>query len=433
MNTHKKYKTTRNIINAAALTLGMTLLVTFAGAQEVAGGGANKDDHAYKGGMREMPRIKEAGVVTVKGNENWDDTLGFGKDSDMAEMMTLMMVGGSGMEHMKMPGMRPGMKMDAKAMQNMKGMKSGMKGVAMDAQGLPVSVALAQNPPAMGENTLDVVVKDSGGKPVTGLKLMATVAMTSMDMGIERPKAVEGKDGHYSVPVTFSMKGPWRVTLLNDGKADKAHSVHTALDFNVDGKTKWKMTGAQDTAQPDTAAGAAGAKTLDTTAQAKPQADSTRQAVDTPATLAPIPAKTATADEKTTAKAVDDKATKTGDTPAAQDTAKPAPDKAAADPTPGYKVTLNTPLKSVKVGKNMLDVTVLDADGKPVVGAKVTAAVEMTSMDMGVTRPKAKEDKAGHYLAEVTFSMKGPWRVTMTVAPPKQKPFTKAIDFNVPK
>ncbi len=94
---------------------------------------------------------------------------------------------------------------------------------------------------------------------------------------------------------------------------------------------------------------------------------------------------------------------------------------------------LNTASNAVKVGKNMLDVTVLDPDGKPVTGAKVTAAVEMTSMDMGVTRPKAKGDKAGHYLSEVTFSMKGPWRVTMTVTPPKQKPFTKALDFNVPK
>lgn len=421
-------------MNTVAATLGMTLLVSFAGAQEVAGGGANKEDRVYKGAMREMPRIKEADVVTVKGNENWDNMLGFGKDSDMAEMMTLMMVGGSGMEHMKMPGMRPGMKMDAKAMQ---GMKAGMKGMAMGAQGLPVSVTLAQNPPATGENTLDVTVNDSDGKPVTGLKLMATVAMTSMDMGTERPKAVEGKDGHYSVPVTFSMKGPWRVMLMNDGKADKTHSVHTALDFNVDGKTKWKMTGAQDAAQPatmdmampgiktDTSKGAAGAKTPDATAQARPQTDSAKQAADTPAAPTPTPVKTAAADDKAMPKAED--------TPAAQDTAKPAPDKAAADPTSGYKVLLNTPLKSVKVGKNILDVTVLDADGKPVVGAKVTAAVEMTSMDMGVTKPKAQEGKDGHYLSEVTFSMKGPWRVTMTVAPPKQKPFTKAINFNVPK
>ena len=80
---------------------------------------------------------------------------------------------------------------------------------------------------------------DASGKPATGLKLMATVAMTSMDTGTERPKAVEGKDGHYTVPVKFSMKGPWRVTVMNDGKADKISAVNTSLDLNVDGKTKW--------------------------------------------------------------------------------------------------------------------------------------------------------------------------------------------------
>ncbi len=427
------------------MALGMTLLVAFAGAQEVAGGAATKKDRVYKGAMQEMSRIKEAGIVTVKGDENWDDMLGFGKDSDMAEMMTLMMVGGSGMEHMKMAPMRPGMKMDAK---NMKGMKN-IKGMAMGQnQGLPITVTLAQNPPAVGDNMLDVLVTDAGGKPVPGLKLMATVAMTSMDMGTERPKAVEGKDGHYSVPVNFSMKGPWRVTLMNDGKADKKNAVQSTLDFSVDGKTKWKMPTAQDTsrsgmagmAMPDKKGApstAPGEKMPDMTAQNNPKPDNAPQKPDVPAPTAtlPTPVKTAV-DDKAPAKtaATDDKSAAKGtETPKATDTAKPAGDKTAPTQTPGYQVMVNTPVKSLKVGKNMLDVTVLDPAGKPVTGAKVTAAVEMTSMDMGVTRPKTKEDKSGHYLSEVTFSMKGPWRVTITVTPPKQKPFTKALDFNVPK
>lgn len=426
MNTQNKRNTLRNTASAASLALGMTLLVAFAGAQEVTGG-ANQDGRTYKGAMREMPGIKEAGIVTVRGDENWDEMLGFGKDSDMAEMMTLMMVGGSGMEHMKMAAMKPGMKMD----------KSGMKGMAMEPQGLPVTVTLAQNPPAVGENTLDVLVTDASGKPVTGLKLMAVVAMTSMDMGTERPKPVEGKGGHYSVPVKFSMKGPWRVMVMNDGKADKTRAVHTALNFNVDGKTKWKMLTAQDAARPvmpgmampdekmKDAPGAAAAKMPDMATSDKPNPDSAPQKSDAPAATGPTPPKTEAADNKTPAK--------TAEASGALDTKKPAPDKTAPAPTPGYQMVLNTPVKSLKVGKNMLDVTVLDPAGKPVTGAKVTASVEMTSMDMGVTKPKAQEGKAGHYLSEVTFSMKGPWRVTMTVTPPKQKPFTKALDFNVPK
>src|ERR1051326_9321084 len=51
---------------------------------------------------RALPRLKPKRVVTVTGNEDWDAQRGFGKDAAMAEMMTLMMVGGSGMEHMKM-------------------------------------------------------------------------------------------------------------------------------------------------------------------------------------------------------------------------------------------------------------------------------------------------------------------------------------------
>lgn len=61
----------------------------------------------------------------------------------------------------------------------------------------------------------------------------------------------------------------------------------------------------------------------------------------------------------------------------------------------------------------------------------MTAAVAMTSMDMGTAHSKAIEGKSGHYTTEVEFSMKGPWRVNLTVAVPKQKPFTQALDFDV--
>ena len=98
-NTIRNIQNIRHVANITLLAIGLTLLTGLAGgAQEVAGGGASKDDHTSKGAMRDMSRIKEAGVITVKGDENWNDMLGFGKDSDMAEMMTLMMVGGSGME-----------------------------------------------------------------------------------------------------------------------------------------------------------------------------------------------------------------------------------------------------------------------------------------------------------------------------------------------
>ena len=84
------------------------------------------------------------------------------------------------------------------------------------SSGLPVAATITPNPPVVGDNKLDVIVIDAKGKPVTGLKLTSTVGMTNMDMGTARPTAVEGPDGHYSLPVKFSMKGPWRVTLTSD-------------------------------------------------------------------------------------------------------------------------------------------------------------------------------------------------------------------------
>ena len=83
----------------------------------------------------------------------------------------------------------------------------------------------------------------------------------------------------------------------------------------------------------------------------------------------------------------------------------------------------------VKPGDNALDITVANAAGKPLTSAKIAAQVAMTLMDMGTTSPPIKELGKGHYGATVNFSMSGPWRVTVKVAAPDQKPQTKAFDF----
>lgn len=328
----------------AAVMLAASLPSLRAGAQPA----GDSAPHAQAGtrqpapageSMRQMPGAREKRVVAVTGKEDWEALRGFGKDSGMVAMMTLMMVGGSGMEHMKMAPMKSGgVKM---AGMNMGDMPMEASGGMSPSSGLPLAVTVTPNPPIVGDNTLDIAVTDAGGKPVTGLKLAATVAMTSMDMGTTKPKVTEGQDGHYAAVVSFAMKGPWRVTLTGGAPGETtASAVRAALDFNVGSTQKW---------------------------------------------------------------------------------GQPA----------GPNVTLNTPPGAVKVGKNPLEFTILDAAGKPMTGAKVTTAVAMTSMDMGTTHPPAKEDKAGHYTTEAEFSMKGPWRVTVRVAPPNQQPFTRAFDLNV--
>ena len=82
-----------------------------------------------------------------------------------------------------------------------------------------------------------------------------------------------------------------------------------------------------------------------------------------------------------------------------------------------------------KSGDNALDILVSNAAGKPLTGARVTTQVAMTSMDMGTTSPSVNEAGKGHYATTVAFSMAGPWRVTVKVVAPGQKPQTKAFDF----
>jgi hypothetical protein len=324
------------VLSAAALAVSHPSSMAASPADGDSAMGPSTHSHEA---MHQMPRLQPKRVLTVTGNEDWGSLRGFGKDSAMAEMMTLMMVGGSGMEHMKMAPMKRGGK--ERGDMDMAAMAAGATDTADQKNGLNLSATVSPNPPIVGDNTLDIAVTDASGKPVTGLKLTTSVAMTSMDMGTERPKVVEGQEGHYTTAVNFSMKGPWRVTLTASAPGNQnAGLVRAALDFHVGSKEKW-------------------------------------------------------------------------------------------GPPAGPKVVLNTPAGALKVGKNVLSFTLLNGAGRPITGAKVTTAVGMTSMDMGTAHPKAQAGKDGRYTTEVEFSMAGPWRVTLTIAAPNQKPFTRAFDFNV--
>jgi len=95
--------------------------------------------------------------------------------------------------------------------------------------------------------------------------------------------------------------------------------------------------------------------------------------------------------------------------------------------TPAVNVAAS--ISQPKVGDNVLDIRLTDAQGKPVIGAKVAVSVAMTNMDMGSARLAAKELGGGRYRATVNFSMAGPWRVTLTVMPPNGPTTAKPFDF----
>jgi len=213
-----------------------------------------------------IPELKEKGTYTATGDENWEKQTGFGKNAGMVGMMNLMMVGGSGMEGMKMPAMtmkfdeqnyakpgpddadssmagmdmssgKPAPKTDAISKPGgMTGMKmdaappaasqsapadGGMAGMNMAPPTVPNAPAVAASltitattaTPKMGDNPLTIRITNAQGKPVTGAVINTSVAMTSMDMGTTHPTVKEKGAGQYAATATFSMAGPWRVNV----------------------------------------------------------------------------------------------------------------------------------------------------------------------------------------------------------------------------
>lgn len=116
----------------------------------------------------------------------------------------------------------------------MAGMDMGGGHAPQAATGLMVAASLAPDSPKAREaNTLTVTVTGDDGQPVSGAKVTADVAMTSMDMGTAHSALTDAGDGQYTGPVTFSMAGPWRVTL-HVTAPDGATATKT-LDYAVGG------------------------------------------------------------------------------------------------------------------------------------------------------------------------------------------------------
>ncbi|CCW36090.1 YtkA [Chthonomonas calidirosea] len=271
--------------------------------------------------MKDMPILRPQKTYVVTGKEDWSALTGFGTKTAEITMMNLMMIGGSGMEHMSMRTDRA---------------SSAPETVSPSPNGQQVRATITPNPPKVGQNQLDLFISGPDGKPLSGLKLQATVEMTNMDMGVAHPTVEEVEPGHYVVKPTFSMLGPWQVRVVDAGVPGKFHSDFL---FDVGSKTPWSQ------------------------------------------------------------------------------------------PQP-WHVELTQPLDKPQIGKNTLVFRVLNPQGEPVKGAKVQVSVTMTSMNMGTAHPKVVE-KDGVYSTQVEFTMLGPWRVTLRIAPPNAKPFVQNFDFEV--
>ncbi len=86
------------------------------------------------------------------------------------------------------------------------------------------------NPPSRGETTLEVLIADLDGQPVSDAAISFDIDMTNMSHGRNVTAASSLGDGRYSGDVHFLMPGPWRVII---GIEHAGQTTTVRFDFIV--------------------------------------------------------------------------------------------------------------------------------------------------------------------------------------------------------
>jgi hypothetical protein len=96
-----------------------------------------------------------------------------------------------------------------------------------------LDIRLDKNPPVVGDNLMELTIKDPGGQAVTDAKVAVTYTMPPMSgmapMNYKADAVV--KEGGYQTTLKFSMSGSWNV----EAKITRAGKT-TPVKFNVDVK-----------------------------------------------------------------------------------------------------------------------------------------------------------------------------------------------------
>jgi hypothetical protein len=96
-----------------------------------------------------------------------------------------------------------------------------------------VEVKIDKNPPIVGDNNIEIEVKDGAGKYVTDAKIRVEYSMPAMPgmppMSYKTDAALKGNE--YKAIMNLSMSGPWNITvrITHGGKT-------TPVRFNVDAR-----------------------------------------------------------------------------------------------------------------------------------------------------------------------------------------------------
>lgn len=162
--------------------------------------------------MKQMPMLKSKTRFEIKSVEQGKELeaqRGFGDHENEVRMMNLMMVEGSGYEGMDMSG-------GAETAKNSPSPKETHHHHQPSLEPYTLRVELKQDHAQVGPHQMILTITDTQtGKPLSGLKLQASVYMTSMDMGTDHPTVKEIHPGSYRLKVVFSMAGPWAVKLAS--------------------------------------------------------------------------------------------------------------------------------------------------------------------------------------------------------------------------
>ncbi len=96
-----------------------------------------------------------------------------------------------------------------------------------------VALFSSPNPPIRGSNTLEALVTDATGKPVTDATVSFDVDMTTMSHGKNVVTAKSSGNGRYAGALFFMMPGPWRVivAVASPGQPSASERFNFTVNF----------------------------------------------------------------------------------------------------------------------------------------------------------------------------------------------------------
>ncbi|MDI6800727.1 MAG: FixH family protein [Thermodesulfovibrionales bacterium] len=96
-----------------------------------------------------------------------------------------------------------------------------------------VEVKIDKNPPVVGNNNIEIEIKDAAGKYITDAKVVVDYSMPAMPgmpaMNYKTDATLKGNE--YKAIMNLSMSGPWNIAIkiTRGGKT-------TTMKFNVDAR-----------------------------------------------------------------------------------------------------------------------------------------------------------------------------------------------------